>query len=152
RQTLARLLNLPAPDDDGRYPALDDLYHDLCVGPVAPGEILAWREHPWVQIITLPEPEWDCDYPTWQAGFGGAVRSVPFRPDPANLGAGPDLPDGMRVERYGEAWVVRDERGLYWCGLIDNGWADDPNDDPPALLAFPTEAGARAAYVQADRM
>jgi hypothetical protein len=151
RQTLARLLHLPVPDDDGRYPALDDLYHDLCVGPVAPGEILAWRDHPWVQIISMPQPEWDCDYPTWQAGFGGAVPSVPFRLDPANLGADPDLPDGMRFERYGEAWVVRDERGLYWCGLIDNGWTDDPNDDPPAL-AFPTEAEARAAYAQADRM
>jgi hypothetical protein len=148
---LARLLSLPVPDDEGHYAALDDLYHDLCVGPVTPGEVAAWEDHPWVQLITTPEPGWDCDYTTWQTGFSGAVPFVPFRLDPATTKASQSLPDGMRVEVCGEAWVVRDERDLYWCGLIDNCWTDDPNDDPHAL-SFPTEAEASAAYVQADRM
>ena len=36
RQTLARLLGLPVPDDDGLYPAIDDLYHHLTIGPCSP--------------------------------------------------------------------------------------------------------------------
>jgi hypothetical protein len=151
RQTLARLLGLPVPDDEGFYPALDDLYHDLCVGPVAPEQLAAWEEHPWVQRISLAEPGWDCDYLTWQTGFSGAVPPVPFQFHPTNTPIGPDWPDGLRVERWGEAWVVRDDQGFYWCGLIDNSWTEDPDDDLPAL-AFPTEAEARAAFLQADRM
>lgn len=83
RQTLARLLGLPVPDDHGDYPAIDDLYHELTIGPCSPDEIAAWEDRPWVQVVGLANPEWDCDYPTWMAGFSWDLprrHSSWFRP------------------------------------------------------------------------
>jgi hypothetical protein len=151
RQTLARLLGLPVPDDDGLYPALVDLYHDLAVGPVPPEATAAWGDNPWVEAVGSTEPGWDCDYPTWVAEYSRAVPTTPFQPDPAAVGTGLELPTGVSVVRYGGSWAVRDGGGSYWCGLVENGWTDSPDEDTPALT-FPTEAEARAAYVQAERM
>lgn len=151
RQTLARLIGLPVPDDHGLYPALLDRYHDLFVGPVTPDEIAAWEGHPWVEVVGLTDPDWECDYPTWRAEFGRAVPTTPFTVTPAGPGGNYDLPAGVRAERSDDGWVVRDEDGWYWCGLTDNGWADDPDEFFPAL-SFRTEADARAAFAQADRM
>jgi hypothetical protein len=151
RQRLARLIGLPVPGDDGLHTTLEDLYHHLFVGPVSPEEIASWEDNPWVQVVGSPEPEWDCDYPTWRAEISGAVPTVPFQVNLANAQVNHELPSRVRVERSGAAWVVRDERGSFWCGLIENGWTDTPDDDMPALT-FPTEAEARAAYAEADRM
>ena len=57
----------------------------------------------------------------------------------------------MSVERRGEGWVVKDQDGSYWCGLVENGWTSTPDRDMPALT-FPTESEAKLAYIQADRM
>jgi hypothetical protein len=152
RQTLARLLGLPAPDDNGDYPAINDLYYHLTIGPCSPDEIAAWEDRPWVQLIGMAEPSWDCDYPTWMATFSRELPPTPFELIPATAEADHELPGGVSVERRGDAWVVRDEGGAYWCGLVENGWADDPDDGDMPALAFPTEAEARSAFVQADRM
>jgi hypothetical protein len=151
RQTLARLIGLPVPDDDGDYPALEDLYHGLYIGPVTPAEIAAWENNPWIQVSWDSEPGWDCDMQTWQTEFGEALPTTCFRVDPATPSASYKLPSGVRVEHSGERWVVRDEQGAYWCGLIDNYWADPPDDDTPPLI-FPTELDAKAAFVQACQM
>jgi hypothetical protein len=152
RRTLARLLGLPVPDDGGLYPALDDQYHGLTVGPCSPDEIAAWEGNPWVQVVGMSEPGWDCDYPTWAASFSQALPPAPFQLTPVTAGAVHELPSGLRVERRGDAWVVRDEGGLYWCGLVENGWTGSPDEEDMPALTFPTEAEARAAYAQADRM
>lgn len=151
RRALARLLGRPEPGDDGLYPALLDRYSDLVVGPVSDDEAAAWDGHPWVELIRQTEPEWDCDYPMWTERFGGALPAEPFVVAPATPGTVDDLPAGVRLEPSGAGWVVRDEAGAYWCGLVENGWADDPDEAVPALT-FPTEADARAAYAQADRL
>src|SRR5262249_11923246 len=151
RQTLARLIGLPVPDDTGRYPALDDQYHDLMVGPCSPEEIAAWEENPWVQGVSFSEPGWDCDYPTWAASFGKAVPTAPFELAPAS-GVAEETPGGTSVERHGDGWVVRDGQGWYWCGLVENGWDEQPDNEYMPALTFPTEAAARAAYAQAAQM
>lgn len=150
RQSLARLLGQPVPDDDGHYSALDDLYHDLVIGPCTPEEIAAWEDNPWVDVISFTEPGWDCDYPTWASTFSQALPTVPFELSPTVLGADKE-PDGISVERHGEGWVVWDEKNGYWCGLVENGWTSVPDNDIPALT-FPTATEARAAYAQAARM
>src|SRR5262249_41816905 len=152
RQTLARLLGLPVPDDDGLYPALDDLYHSLTVGPCSPDEIAAWEDNPWVQVIGMAEPGWDCDYPTWAASFSRALPLTPFQLAPAKAEAVHELPSRVRVERLGDAWVVRDEDGSDWCGLVENGWTRNPDEEDMPALTFPTEAEARSAIAQADQM
>ncbi len=152
RQTLARLLGLPVPDDDGLYPALDDLYHSLTVGPCSPDEIAAWEDNPWLQVIEMAEPGWDCDYPTWTESFSRALPPMPFRLAPAKAQAVHELPSRVRVERLSDAWVVRDEDGSYWCGLVENGWTGTPDDEDMPALTFPTEAEARSAFAQADQM
>lgn len=152
RQTLARLLGLPVPDDDGHYPALDDQYHNLMVGPCSSEEIAAWEENPWVQVVSFAEPGWDCDYPTWTANFSKALPTAPFELTPTTGEAHAEMPDGLNLERHGEGWVVRDEKGYYWCGLVENGWSNEPDDEDMPALTFPTEAEARAAHAQATRM
>jgi hypothetical protein len=87
RQTLARLLGLPVPDEHGLYPALDDLYHSLTIGPCSPDEIVLWEDNPWVEVIGMAEPGWDCDYSTWAASFSQALPPTPFQLDPATAGA-----------------------------------------------------------------
>src|SRR5205085_1967212 len=77
---------------------------------------------------------------------------TPFQLAPVTSGEVQELPGALRVERRGDAWVVRDERGSYWCGLVENGWTDDPEEEYMSALTYPTEAEARAAYAQADRM
>ena len=152
RQTLARLLGLPVPDDHGLYPAIDDLYHDLTIGPCSPDDIAAWEDNPWVQVVGLTEPGWNCDYTTWMAGFSQELPPTPFELVPATAEAVYELPSRMSIVRRDDAWVVRDEGGLYWCGLIENGWSSNPDDEDMPALAFPTEAEARSAFAQADRM
>jgi hypothetical protein len=152
RQTLARLLGLPVPNDDGLYPALDDLYHSLTVGPCSPDELAAWNNKPWVQIIEMTGPGWDCDYPTWTASFSQAIPATPFQLTPATTGALHELPSGFRVERRGNSWVVRDTHDWFWSGLVENGWTDNPAEEDMPLLTFPTEAEARSAFLQADRL
>ncbi len=153
RQTLARMLSLPTPDDHGFYPALEDLYHCLTIGPCSPEEIAAWEDNPWVQIIGMCEPGWDCDYKTWAASISRALPPTPFQLAQGTIGAVPEsLPGRVKVEGRGDAWVVRDEGGSYWCGLVENCWTDHPNDEDMPALTFPTEAEAAAAYCQADRM
>ncbi|HEX4613195.1 MAG TPA: hypothetical protein VH092_33725 [Urbifossiella sp.] len=151
RRTLARLLGLPVPDEDGLYPTLLDRYSDLCVGPISPAEADPWGDHPWVEPVRQTGPGWDCDYPTWLAMFGGDVPAQPFKVAPATSGVEYDLPTGLSTEHSYGGWVVRDGSGSYWCGLTENGWADSPDEEMPAL-AFPTEADARAAFAKADRM
>jgi hypothetical protein len=147
---LARLLGQPVPDGDGLYPALVDLYHDLTVGPVPP-EAAAWDDNPWIETVGSTDPGWDCDYPTWVAHYSRAVPTAPFRIEPAAAIPAAALPAEVSVERHGGSWAVRDSGGSYWCGLVENGWTDSPDEDTLAL-AFPTEAEARAAYAQAERM
>jgi hypothetical protein len=140
------------PDDDGLYPALDDLYHGLTVGPCSPDEIAAWEDNPWVQVIGTAEPGWDCDYPTWAASLSVALPPTPFQLAPAPAGAVHELPGRVRVERRGDAWVVRDEEGSYWSGLVENGWTSAPDDEDMPALTFSTEAEAKSAFAQADQM
>jgi hypothetical protein len=152
RQTLARLLGLAVPGDDGLYPALDDLYHSLTVGPCSPDEIASWEDNPWVQVIGMAEPGCDCDYPTWAASFSRALPPTPFQLAPVKAEAVHELPSKVKVERRGDAWVVRDEDGSYWCGLVENGWTSNPDEEDMPTLTFPTEAEARSAFAQADQM
>jgi hypothetical protein len=152
RQTLARLLELPIPDDHGLYPSLEDFYHDLLIGPCSPQEMAAWADNPWVQIVGMIEPGWDCDYPTWMASFSPAVPTTPFQLLPAAKSeVAPDLASEIRVVPRGDAWMLRKEDGSYWCELLENGWTRDSDEDLHALT-FATEAEARSAYAQADRM
>jgi hypothetical protein len=153
RQALARLLGSPVPDDRGLFPALLDQYHGLVVGPCSGAEADAFAGHPWVEIVGLVEPGWDCDSATWLAHFRGAIPAAPFTVSALATEPG-DLPDGLWVERLGELWAVRSGDGAYWCGLIQNCWMDDPSDGEEygAALTFPSESEARAAYLQADRM
>jgi len=152
RQTLARLLGLPVPNDDGLYPTLDDLYHHLTIGPRSPDEISAWENNPWVQVVGLAEPGWDCDYSTWMASFSRALPPSPFELTTAAAEGDQELPSRLSVERRGEGWVVKDQDGSYWCGLVENGWTSTPDDDDLPALTFPTESEAKSAFAKADRM
>jgi hypothetical protein len=151
RQKLARLLGLPVKDDDGLFPALDDFYHGLIVGPCSSKEVAVWKNHPWVEVIGILHPEWECDFRTWMADFSPAVPNTPFELNPtSNTEAPAEMPAGHRVERRGDTLVVRDSDGAFWCGLVENSWTDNPDDMP--LLTFATEAAARSALAQADKM
>lgn len=152
RRTLARLLDLPVPDDDGLYPALDDVYHNLTVGPCSPEEIASWEDNPWIEVTGMADPGWDCDYPTWAESFSRALPPTPFHLAPAKAEAVHEFPSRMRVERRDDAWVVRDEDGWYWCELVENGWTNTPDDQDTPALTFPAEAEARSAFAQADQM
>jgi hypothetical protein len=155
RQTLTRLLGRPVPDDDGAYPALEDLYHHLIIGPCTQEEIDAWEDHPWMREIGMSTPEWDCDYATWVAEFRGAVPATPFTVSEDEMvpaeGDG-SWPDNVRVELHGGAWVIRDDSGDFWCDVLANGWFSNPDDDNLPVLTFPSRAEAEAAHRQANRM
>ncbi|VTR92758.1 Uncharacterized protein OS=Singulisphaera acidiphila (strain ATCC BAA-1392 / DSM 18658 / VKM B-2454 / MOB10) GN=Sinac_1675 PE=4 SV=1 [Gemmata massiliana] len=151
RQTLARLLGLAVPDDHGLYPALDDRFHGLFVGPCSPEELARWEDHPWVRVVSSVSPDWECDLDEWAAHFRDAIPSTPFviEPDTAGAWANIPLPDGIRPELFGAKWVIRDEVHGYWCDVVDNAWADVADEYIPI---FGSEAEARAAYLQADHM
>ncbi len=100
----------------------------------------------------MTEPGWDCDYPTWADNFSRELPPTPFQLAPVEGEAVQELPSRVRVERRGNVWVVRDEVGSYWCGLVENGWTSDPDEEDMPALTFPTEAAARSAFAQADRM
>lgn len=150
RQTLAGLLGLAVPDDDGLYPVLIDLYHDLHVGPVTPEEIASWEGRPWIMTAGGPEPSWECPYQTWVSDFSPAVPRTRFEVSPAVPGGSYELPPELRVEQTSDGWVVR-QGDDYWCGLVDNCWTDQQAGYATALT-FPTEQDARAAYCQADEL
>ena len=150
RQTLAKLIGLAVPDDDGLYPALVDLFHDVTVGPVSPEAALEWEGKPWVEFVGSTEPGWDCDYPTWVSRFSGALPHTEFQVV-ATLDAHHALPEGFSTEFGGDGWTVRDDKGAYWCGLIENGWTDTPDEGTPAIT-FGTKEEAIAAFCGADRM
>jgi len=153
RQTLARLLGRPVSDDDGLYAALEDCYHDLIIGPCTQEEIAIWTDHPWIQEIGLPEPGWDCGYATWVAEFRDNIPTVPFTlPKSGAVSTEKDgsWPEDVRVEQKGDAWVIRDDRGDFWCDALNNGWAGNADDMP--MLTFLSREEAEAAYRQADRM
>lgn len=150
RQTLAKLIGLAVPDNDGLYPALVDLFHDLTVGPVSTEAALAWEGKPWVEFVGSTGPGWDCDYPTWVSRFSGALPSSEFEVT-ATLNVHDALPEGFSTKFDSGNWTVRDDRGAYWCGLIENGWTDTPDEDTPALT-FETREAAIAAFFDADRM
>lgn len=152
RQTLARLLGHPVVDDDGHYPAFIDLYHNLIVGPYSPEEIVEWHANPWVQIIGMTVPDWDCDFARWKTLFGEAVPNTPFQLAAAATRIVYEMPSHLSIERCGDNWCVRNEEGSFWCGLVENCWTDTLDNERDPVLAFATEAEAREAYVQADRM
>jgi hypothetical protein len=152
RQTLARLLGLPVPDDDGNYPAIYDLFYGLFSGPCPDDEIDEWLDHPWVQVVAMSKAEWDCDYVTWLREFRPGLPAAPFQFDPEASVVGGPLESEYRFERRGECWVVLDDKGWYWCGLVDGVYSDDPDDDFEPALTFATEADARAARAQANQM
>lgn len=120
RQTLARLLRHPVVDDDGHYPAFIDLYHNLIVGPYSPEEIVEWEANPWIQIIGMTVPEWDCDYARWKTLFSEAVPTTPFQLAATATGIVYEMPSHLSVERCGDNWCVRNEDGSFWCGLAEN--------------------------------
>jgi hypothetical protein len=151
RQTLAGMLGLPVPDDDGLYPMLLDFYHDLTVGSLPSEAEATWADRPWFNFAWSPTLDFDCDYRTWLAEFSTQVPIAPFEVVEVAGHSEGTLPDGWRVEQTDEGWVVRDERGAYWCGLEDNGWTDAFDEEMPALT-FQSSVGATAAVAQAGRM
>jgi hypothetical protein len=86
-QKLAKLLDLPCPNDEGRFPAIFDRYTGLNVGPCTDHEIAAWANNPWMQSTTLASPNWDCEYSVWQANFMNALLVA----DPAEANESPEL-------------------------------------------------------------
>jgi hypothetical protein len=154
RQTLARLLGRPVPDDEGLYPALQDLYHDLFVVPCTQEEIDAWADHPWMCAIAQGDPNGDCTFAVWNELFRNALPAAPFvLPDGGVVPTEGSLnwPDDVQVERYADAWVIRNDLGYYWCDAPGNGWANNPNDEM-SVLTFPSREAAEAVYRHANKM
>jgi hypothetical protein len=61
-------------------------------------------------------------------------------------------PEDVRVEQQpGPVWVIRNDRGDYWCEALGNGWIGDPDEEMPPLT-FPSREEAEAAYSKAARM
>ncbi len=152
RQKLARMLGLPVPDENGFYPYVEDLYHDLRIGPCSAEQQALWADHPWLEIAFNTQPHFDCDYTTWIAEFSSAIPAQPFA-----LGAGqrsiPDvLPNGICAEQREDSWYIRDERMGYWQEILLSCWTDSPDDDDDPALSFSTEEAANSAFLQADRM
>lgn len=75
-QKLARLLDLPCPDDDGRFPAIYDRYNGLNVGPCTPQQISEWSNNLWMKATSLKLPSWDCEYRVWQVNFMDAMLAA----------------------------------------------------------------------------
>jgi hypothetical protein len=155
RQTLARLVGRPVPNNSGLYPAIEDLYHHLLIGPCTQEEIDTWSDHPWIQGIEMAEPEWDCTYAIWLADFRHAVPTIPFTlaldgESALPIAAG-DWPQDVRAELHGDAWVNKDALGDFWCDALSNGWAENPDEEMP-MLTFSSREQAEAAYRQANQM
>lgn len=150
RQTLALLLDLPVPNKDGLYSALDDLYHQLTIGPCSAEEIAAWEEHPWIQVIGMSDAEFDCDYSSWLANIAKSIPAKSFQLE-QTIDVEMKIPDKFNVELLGSEWVIREMDGCFWCGLLENGWTSTPDEDMPALI-FSSKAEAISAFVQAKRM
>jgi hypothetical protein len=154
RQTLARLLDRPVPDDRGLYPTLQDLYHDLFIGPCTREEIEASAKQPWIEVFALGAPEWDCDHATWVAEFRERVPTVPFTLQAAaESGQAPESaawPEHLRVEQLGADWVIRNDEENFWCDAVNNGWSPDGAHRP--ILTFTSRREAEAAYRQASKM
>jgi hypothetical protein len=134
-----------------------DYYHDLTIGPCSPEESDAWEDHPWIEVIGMTEPGWDCDYATWAAEFQAALPATPFTlasstdAEAALPQAGSEWSAQLRVEQSEDGWVIRNECGDYWCDALTNGWTREPDEDP-SMLTFSSRAEAIAAYLQAERM
>jgi hypothetical protein len=86
-QKLAKLLDLPCPDDDGRFPAISDLYNGLVIGPCTPQQTAQWSKNPWIEATTLERPSWDCDYEVWRCNFLETVLAA----DPSEAVESPQL-------------------------------------------------------------
>lgn len=151
RQALARLLDRPVPDSNGLYPTLADLYRDLAVGPCSPIALAKWAGHPWVEVVYQFDAAWEIDYPLWEREFAGGLPAAPFDLSRARETVEVEWPEGVRVERGSDGWVVQDEDGAYWCDALHDDWTDEPNDDLPAL-SFASAEEARAAFLRATRL
>jgi hypothetical protein len=153
RQLLARLVGSAVPDDDGLYPALEDLYHELLVGPCTPEQIAGWADHPWLRVIQVDEPVFDCTFTTWVEHFQDKLPGEAFELD-RGLSGSPARrliwPEVVQVKRRGDVWVIRNDRGEFWCDALTNCWSDDPDELP--MLTFPSRKAARAAYRHASKM
>jgi hypothetical protein len=150
RQTLARLLGRPVPNEDGGYSALEDLYHDLTVGPCSEEDIKAYKDQAWIDVSSSTEPRWECDLATWVAEFREAVPTTPFNLNPPRTArVVGDWPNDVRVEQHGNSWVLQDDRGDFWCDVVLNCWTGDPEE---GILTFPSRGEAEAAYRQANQM
>ncbi len=86
-QKLAKLLDLPCPDDEGRFPAIYDRYSGLSIGPCTAPQIDTWSQNPWMKIISLEYPSWDCEYDVWRFNFMKAMLAA----DPLEANESPDL-------------------------------------------------------------
>ena len=86
-QKLAKLLDLPCPDDDGRFPAIYDRYTGLNIGPCTDQQISACSKNLWIQSKSLALPSWDCEYVVWQANFMAAMLAA----DPTGADESPQL-------------------------------------------------------------
>ena len=75
-QKLAKLLDLPCPDDDGRFPAIFDRYTGLNVGPCTAQEISEWSNNLWIKSTSLALPNWDCEYSVWRVNFMDAMLAA----------------------------------------------------------------------------
>lgn len=153
RQTFAKLLDLPMPDDEGLYPALEDMYHSVLVGPCPPDAATKWETNPWVQMVGMVEPKWDCEYAVWNERFAPSVPMEPFELKPSTVvDSDAQLPKTVAFEKHGDNWVVKDADGSYWCDLLANGWTDEPDDDDTPLLLFPSKEDAISGFIQANQM
>lgn len=86
-QKLAKLLGLPCPDDNGRFPAIHDRFTGLKVGPCTSEQFSQWSSNVWITQITLRFPSWDCDYNVWTANFTDELLAA----DPSEAEETPQL-------------------------------------------------------------
>ncbi|QEL15572.1 hypothetical protein [Limnoglobus roseus] len=153
RQQLARLFDRVPPDDRGLYAGLLDNFTGVQVGPMTAEQVAEWAAHPWLEEIAQGSPVWDCSYARWAERLSGRLPGEAFELTAAVPGVAYDLPAGVRAEVLAGKWVIRSGDGSYWVDVIGNGWADagvfNENISP---VEFETEADAKAAYVQADRL
>lgn len=151
RNVLARMLGLPATDEFGCYRLIEDYYHGLRIGPCSAEEITQWENHPWTQLGFCKHIDCDCDYESWTLNFVSSLPKTPYVLDlDPNVG-NVELPSGISTELLGSNWVIRDEHAGRWCGLVNNCWTDELDEDNP-LLTFATEQDAKLAYLHADQM
>lgn len=86
-QKLAKLLDLPCPDDEGRFPTLYDGYSGLSIGPCTADEISEWSNNPWIKSTSLEFPQWDCEYTVWKSNFMNSM----LRADPSESNESAEL-------------------------------------------------------------